>query len=876
MTTDELRQRFLRFFASKGHKIYSSDTLVPKDDPTLLFTSAGMNQFKQEFLSKPAKYLRRATCQKCLRTGDLDKVGRTNSHHTFFEMLGNFSFGDYFKDEAIVWAWEFVTKELSLPEEKLWVSVYQEDEEAYNIWKDKIGVGLEKVVKLGAKENFWPSNAPEEGPNGPCGPCSEIFYDLGKDIGCGRPECSPACSCGRFVEAWNLVFTQFERQGKNKLAPLPSKNIDTGMGLERMAAVLQGKPNNFEIDIFARIIKKVGDLAASSPNLDSPACKIIADHIRAVTFAIADGILPSNKNRGYVIRKLIRRAIWYGQHAVDIKKPCLYKIVPVVCSVMKVGYPEIAKQEKKIQQVVKKEEERFHKAVERATKFSEEIITDLKKQGKNELSGEEAFRLYETYGLPEEMLKVLVASRNFGFDAEGFAQELKLQRDASRQASNISESVFVGSLVTKFKIKPTKFVGDKSYSVNTKISALFKDDQPIEEATAGDEAKIVLESTPFYAESGGQIGDTGLIKNKGATIKVFDTHKVEQVHLHLGTVSSGVIKVNDKVEAEIDKERRENITRNHTATHLLQAALRKVLGEHVRQAGSWVGPDRLRFDFTHFQALNERQLARVEALVNEVIKQDKKLEILQRTFEQAQKAGALAFFGEKYQEKVRVIRFGNISSELCGGMHVSSTGEIGIFKITGESSAASGIRRIEAVTARAAREVIRQKKNQLQEFTKTFGALEDNLPGHIENLLQKLKGLNRRLDKTRIEAFKLQIDKIILDAQEISGVKIIVQEIKSADMELLRLMADLLRQKMPSLVILASLWEGKVFMVCALSKDLLSQGLDAVKIIRKAAEDIGGSGGGRSDFAQAGGNNPQGISKALMRVKEIVEKELKQ
>ena len=873
MTTDELRQRFLEFFASKEHKIYPSDFLVPKDDPTLLFTSAGMNQFKQEFLGKPTDFRRKVSCQKCLRTDDLDKVGKTNAHHTFFEMLGNFSFGDYFKKEAIAWAWEFVTEELKLPKEKLWVSVYQEDEEAYKVWK-KIGISPEKIIKLGAKENFWPSNAPIDGPNGPCGPCSEIFYDLGKDAGCRRLECSPACSCGRFVEAWNLVFTQFERQGKNKLAPLPSKNIDTGMGLERMAAVLQGKPNNFEIDIFKPIVEEIEKLAARSPNRRT--CYTIADHIRAVTFAIADGVLPSNDERGYVIRKLIRRAVGHSR-ALGIKKAYLYKIVPKVVEKMRTAYPQLEKRREEIVQVVLAEEERFHKTLERAMKFAEGITVDLKKQGKHELPGQEMFKLYDTYGLPEEMLNRLATSRGLKLDMQGFSRELELQRKASRSASVIAEDVFVANLVSRFKLKPTKFAGDKNYSAKTKVSALFKDDKPIQQAKEGDEVKIILEATPFYAESGGQIGDTGAIKSKGATIEVFDTHKVEEVHLHLGKVSSGVIKVNDKVDAEIDKERRENIACNHTATHLLQAALRKALGEHVRQSGSWVGPDKLRFDFTHFQALNERQLAQVEALVNEQIKQDKTSEISQMSFEQAQKIGALAFFGEKYQEKVRVLKIGDVSLELCGGTHVSSTAEITMFKILSESSVASGIRRIEAVTAKKAEEVMEQKTRQLKEFAKTFASSQENLPEYIEGLLQKIKEFNRRLDKTRIDNFKSEADKIISNAQQISGVKVIAEEIKSADMNLLRLMADLLKQKAgPSVVALASVWEGKVLMICALTSEVSSRGLDAVKIIRPAASFVEGSGGGRADFAQAGGEKLKGLKEALMKIKEIVGEELKQ
>lgn len=878
MTADQLRQRFLDFFVSKDHRIYPSDTLIPKGDPTLLFTTAGMNQFKQEFLGKPTRYKRRASCQRCLRTDDLDKVGKTNFHHTFFEMLGNFSFGDYFKDEAISFAWEFVTEELNLPKERLWVSVYKEDPDSEKIWKEKIGVDQEKIIRLGAKENFWPSNAPEEGPDGPCGPCSEIFYDRGEEFGCGRPECNPGCGCGRFVETWNLVFTQFDRRGRDRLEPLPNKNIDTGMGLERMAAVLQGVTSNFEIDIFRPITKTIIDLSRLNPDKLQPAQlgarNAIADHIRAITFAIADGILPSNDERGYVIRKLIRRAVWHGK-GLGIEKPYLYKIVPSTVKVMKAAYPELEERREDIAQVILAEERRFHRTLERAVAYAEDVIAELSARGKSQVPGEVAFKLYDTYGLPLEMLEVMIGSRGFNLDKTGFERELELQRRASRQATAIEAAIFTGTLSTRYRLKPTKFVGDKAYLVKTKVQALFKNEHKIEQAEEADRVKIVLESSPFYGESGGQVGDTGIITNKNVRVEVFDTQRLDQTIIHLGKVREGKIKINDRVEARIDVQRRRDIARNHTATHLLQAALRRVLGEHVRQAGSWVGPDRLRFDFTHFQALTERQLLRVEELVNSEIKQNRKLEVLKMSFEEAQKIGALAFFGEKYQDEVRVIKIGDISLELCGGTHVSSCGEIEIFKSIGESSVASGIRRIEAVTGRKARELLRQQESQLAELVKAFGASKEELPEHIEQLFRRIKELNRRLDKIRLENFKSRLDEIIKDARKYAGIRIISKEIVSSDMKLLRLMADMLRQKVsPSVIVLGSVWEGKALMVCTVTAGLHSKGLDAVKIIRAIALDVGGSGGGRVDFAQAGGGNPGGLKMALMKVEKVVEKEL--
>jgi alanyl-tRNA synthetase len=878
LTTDELRQKFLDFFFAKGHKIYPSDTIVPKDDPTLLFTSAGMNQFKQEFLGKHTQFKRKVTCQKCLRTDDLDKVGKTNSHHTFFEMLGNFSFGDYFKEEAINFAWEFVVKDLTLPKEKIWISVYKQDDEAYKIWKDKIKVTPGRIIKLGAKENFWPANAPEEGPNGPCGPCSEIFYDQGEEIGCGRSECSPACDCGRFVEIWNLVFTQFDRKDKNILEQLPKKNIDTGMGLERMAAVLQGVANNFEIDIFKPITKQIMRLTSFNTAKLSvgqySARNAIADHIRAITFAIADGVLPSNDERGYVVRKLIRRAVWHGK-SLGVEKPYLYKLVPIVIQVMKQPYPELLKKREDIAQVVLAEERRFHKTLERAIYFAKEMIAQLRAEGKSTVGGDLAFKLYDTYGLPIEMLEVLVAANGFKLDHQGFMRELEFQRKSSRKASSMDRGVFVGTLASKYKLKATRFVGEKKFRVQTKVQTLFKQDDLVKEAKENETIKIILATTPFYGESGGQIGDSGIIKNGSLLLEVFDTQKIDQTIVHLGKVIKGTIRVNDIVQAEIDLERRKNIACNHTATHLLQAALRKVLGEHVRQAGSWVGPDKLRFDFTHFQALTKHEINRVEELVSCEIKKNKKLKVENMSFEEAQKKGALAFFGEKYQEKVRVIKIGNISLELCGGTHVAQTGEIRLFKIINETSVASGVRRIEAVTAKQAQQFLQKEQERLKELVQMFGTREEDLPEHIDKLLQKIKTLNRRLDKSRLENFKSKIGEIIAAAYKADGIRIIAQEIKNADMKLLRLMTDILRQKVSrSVVILGSAGEEKALIVCALSADLRFQGLDAAKIVRTIALDVGGTGGGRADFAQAGGGNPKGLKTALMKAREIVKKEL--
>lgn len=882
MTANELRAKFLRFFEAHNHKIYPSDALVPKDDSTLLFTSAGMNQFKQEFLGKPTEFRRRATCQRCLRTGDLDKVGKTNYHHTFFEMLGNFSFGEYFKEEAIQLAWQFVTEELRLPLARVWVSVYQDDQETYKIWREKMGVPQEKLVRLGAKENFWPSNAPLEGPNGPCGPCSEIFYDQGEAIGCGRPECSPACDCGRFVECWNLVFTQFERKDKNKLEPLPHKNIDTGMGLERMTAVMQGVLSNFDSDIFSPITSRILHLAHKSSGKLDPvqlsARNAIADHLRAVTFAVADGIVPSNDERGYVIRKLIRRAIWHGR-SLGIQKAYLYEIVPEVIMVMQPAYPELELEKKKenITQVILAEEKRFQQTLERAVSFAEETLAQLSAKGESKLPGDIAFKLYDTYGLPWEMLEFILSAKGVTLDEEGFKNEMEKQRTTSRKGSALEEGVFVRTIFSRFNLKPTKFSGDNIYACFTSVQALFsEDDQPLKKAEKGTRVKLVLQCTPFYGESGGQTGDSGIIKNKDARVEIADTQKIDDLIVHIGKIEEGTINLHDNVEAEINIENRKNIARNHTATHLLQAALRKALGVHVRQSGSWVGAEKLRFDFTHFQALTAREIAQVEELVNREISADQKVEVSSMSFKEAQHLGALAFFGEKYAEEVRVIKIADISLELCGGTHVASTGEIERFKIISESSVASGIRRIEAVTACHAREALEQNAHQRKELIRMFGARGwDELLVFVKQIEERLKSIDKKLQCFRVENFKANIDEIVAQALQISGVKVIVKEIESADMFLLRQMLDLFRQKTESsVIVLASVWEEKALIVCTVGQRCAGR-IDAARIVRAVAQEVDGSGGGRRDFAQAGGKSPQGVPRALAMAKELIQKELK-
>ncbi|MCK4422569.1 MAG: alanine--tRNA ligase, partial [Candidatus Omnitrophica bacterium] len=692
MTTDELRKKYLDFFISKQHRLVPSDSLIPRNDPTLLFTGAGMNQFKEEFLGRIKDYCRATTCQKCLRTPDLENVGKTAGHHTFFEMLGNFSFGDYFKKEAITWAWEFLTKELGLSVDKLVVSVYEEDDEAFQVWHKEAGLPLEKIYRFNAKENYWPANAPADGPNGPCGPCSEIFYDQGAELSCGQPKCDPSCGCDRYVEIWNLVFTQFDRQADASLKPLPNKNIDTGMGLERMAAVIQGVKNNFQIDIFKPIIEDICKTAQIKYNQNPAAdshVQAIADHIRAVTFIIGDGALGSNEGRGYVLRSLIRRSIGHGR-ALGIDKNFLYKLVAVVVEVMKEPYPQLLKRRENIAQIVESEEKQYDRTLKEAQDILEDKIKGLKDEGKTVIpaSGDFAFELYDTYGLPVDITEEIVSKGGFSINREQFNKAMKSRQEQSRQGSKMKGDIFGDDLLDgldKQHLK-TAFVGYDKLESECKIIALYKGTDQVEEAQEGDEVELVLDKTSFYGETGGQAGDKGYLEAKGLEVEIADVKKIGECILHIGQIKKGKVSVGLKLKASVGAERRMNICRNHTATHLLHWALRTVLGEHVQQAGSMVAPDRLRFDFTHFKEVTKEQLIRIEDLVNTEILNNALVKVREMDQQEAIDSGAIALFGEKYAQKVRVVSISDFSSELCGGTHLDSIGQIGIFKIISESS----------------------------------------------------------------------------------------------------------------------------------------------------------------------------------------------
>ncbi|MFH1593333.1 MAG: alanine--tRNA ligase [Candidatus Omnitrophota bacterium] len=836
MLSNEIRAKFLEFFKSKGHEVVPSDSLVPKGDPTLLFTGAGMNQFKEQFLGANVSYKRASSSQKCLRTADLDKVGKTPSHHTFFEMLGNFSFGDYFKKDAIVWGWEFLTGSLGIKKARLWVSVYKDDNESFLIWRDIVKVPEERIVKLGARDNFWPSDAPKDGPNGPCGPCSEIFFDRGRTVGCEKDRCGPACDCGRFVEIWNLVFTQFDRKAGGQLDPLPHKNIDTGMGLERITAVMQGVKTNFETDLFAPIIDEI---KLSNPKLKSDKLNAIADHIRAATFAICDGVAPSNEERGYVIRKLIRRAYLYS----GAKSAFLYNIVPKIVEIMKEAYPRLQSKREEISLIVKEEEERFASTLAVAMPILED---DIEAAGSGLLKGDKIFKLVDTYGLPLEIIEERAKKVKIRLDKDAFLELMESRKELSRKSSKIDGDIFALNLFTKGPDTPRS----SAMPLKAKIAYIVKGKKSVTSVSSGDVAEVMTDpqGESFYAEAGGQVGDTGMMEAGNSSLQILNTVKVSNKMIHVVKVLKGSIKTGDTVMLDIHGARKSSVAKNHTATHLLHSALRQVLGEHVHQAGSLVEEKRLRFDFTHMKKMTDSQIDLVEASVNEQIKKGIAVNKELKSLNDAKKAGAMALFGEKYTGSVTVVSVEGYSKEVCGGTHVDNTKEIGLFKITRESSVASGIRRIEALTGASAAGWIEEMKRKEEE---------------IESARKK-KEEEKEREREKLKDVVSDIDAMVKRAQDIRGVKIIIENIKNANMGILRSLADKIRSlEKSSFVMLAGVDREKVSIVLAFTKDLVSNGADASKAIKPMAEMVKGSGGGRADFAQAGGKDPSKLNKVF-------------
>jgi alanyl-tRNA synthetase len=868
MKADILREKYLQFFKSKGHKVAESDSLVPKDDPTVLFTPAGMNQFKKQFLGIITDFTRATSSQRCLRTDDLDKVGKTDCHHTFFEMLGNFSFGDYFKREAIAWAWEFLTKELSISPDRLWVSVYKDDDEAFDIWKDEIKFPAEKIVRLGDHDNFWPADAKEKGPNGPCGPCSEIFIDLGSSVGCGKSGCSPACSCGRFIEIWNLVFTQFNRKEGGILEPLPQKNIDTGMGLERITAVMQGVTNNFQTDLFEPIIKEITTRAKKLSDADTAQIYAVTDHLRAIVFSIFDGILPSNEGRGYVVRKLIRKSVMHLR-SLGIHETFLYKLVPVLAEVMKKPNPGLITRRENISDVILSEEKNFISTLNSSSALFQDKYAALGDKADAAQVGVIAFQLHDTYGIPLELTKAWLQKKGIDFSQEAFDRELELQKNRSKSSSAMQGDVFSLKEAHLKDVAATVFIGYDTVAADIEIIKILKDGKEVEELHAGDEAKLIFNTSPFYAESGGQVGDTGIINACNGVFEVIDTQKFEKVFLHVGRVKEGNIKIYNNGKARVDIERRNSIARNHTATHLLQAALRQVLGTHVQQQGSWVGVDRLRFDFTHFSDVKDRELDRIEEIVNTYVMANLSVSKREKSLQEARQEGALAFFAEKYEDKVRVISIDDISKEFCGGTHLDHTGSIGLFKILHESSVASGVRRIEATTGIGAYRQMKDEQGVLEEVEQTLRVPADKIIVELEKRLKVIKDLEKQLGSQKLQGIASTIDQLILDAQIIKGVTVITARIKDADMDVLRKTADLIKQKAPRVfVALGSELDGRANLITGTNIATI----DASSMIKEVAKEIGGSGGGRKDFAQAGGTKPDQIEAAFEKIKAILKK----
>ncbi|MBI5603300.1 MAG: alanine--tRNA ligase [Deltaproteobacteria bacterium] len=878
-TGKEIRQTFLDYFRDQGHEVVKSASLIPRDDPTLLFTNAGMVPFKRIFLGEERReYSRAVSSQKCVRAGgkhnDLENVGRTARHHTFFEMLGNFSFGDYFKPEAINLAWNLLVKVYNLPEEKLYVSVYEKDDEAYKIWHQKIGISKEKIVRLGDKDNFW-----SMGDTGPCGPCSEILIDQGPELGCDRPDCAPGCDCDRYLEIWNLVFMQFNRDSNGVLLPLPKPSIDTGMGLERITAVIQGVPNNFQTDLFRDIILAIETLSGTRIGQKEEtdiAIKVIADHSRALAFLLADGAIPSNEGRGYVVRRILRRAARFGK-VLGINKPFLHGLAEVVAEVMSDIFPEVKEQIPFTSQVIQKEEERFLETLDYGLKVLNDELDRLRLQKENVLPGALVFKLYDTYGFPLDIIQDVIRNQDLRLDQEGFDLHMERQREMSRQAWKGSgerelEDVYKDLMARDLK---NEFIGYTTLEKESPILALIQEGKETKQAIAPGEIELVAAETPFYAESGGQSGDQGTITSKQGWLSVETTFALPNgLILHRGRLQEGTLKVGDRVILSVSNDWRSSTANNHTATHLLHGSLRRILGDQVKQAGSLVSPQRLRFDFSHYSALSLKELQAVEDLVNAQIQKNFPVDTKVMAYEEAKATGAIALFEERYGDRVRLVRIGDFSQELCGGTHSSRTGNLGFFKILSEGSVASGVRRIEAVTGKEAVKIVHQTEERLKALGELLKVGPEDLGLRIEKLLAQQKELERtiaRLNKTLLGGGG--IEKILEGAREIQGIKILSTPVPISESKELRDMADSLRDRLGSgIVILGGVNDEKVLLVTMVSKDLTRK-FQAGKIIKRIANALGGDGGGRPDMAQAGGNRPDLLETILAQVYEWIGEE---
>ncbi len=870
---NEIREKYLSFFESKGHLRMHSFPLVPKNDPSVLLINAGMTPLKPYFTGKETPPRRRVTtCQKCIRTPDIENVGHTARHGTFFEMLGNFSFGDYFKKEVIPWAWEFITEVMEIPSDKLWVTIYEDDDEAFEIWTKDVGVAPERIVRMGKEDNFW-----EHG-TGPCGPCSEIHYDRGLEYSCGKPDCKLGCDCDRFLEFWNLVFTQFDKDEDGNYNRLPNPNIDTGMGLERLAVIMQGVNNLFEVDTIRNIILKISEMANvkyGDNEKTDVSLRAITDHIRSTCFMISDGILPSNEGRGYVLRRLLRRAARHGK-LLGLNGTFLSVLAETVFAESEKAYPELRENADYIKKIIKLEEERFAETIDQGLNILNEYMAETKKAGKSELSGEDAFRLYDTYGFPLDLTIDIAAENGFTVDKEGFDKCMLNQRMTAKSArAENADNAWSSDVTIPDEINP-EFLGYNELECEASVLAVIVGGEFKESAEEGENAVVLFDRTVFYSESGGQIGDTGIIEGDGFKAEVTNSKKIGGKHTSEITVVAGEIKKGDKVSLSVDKKRRMAIARNHSTTHLLQKALTETLGSHVAQAGSFVDPERLRFDFSHFEAMTEEELSKVEAMVNEKILEGLSIEKKEMPIAEAKKMGATALFGEKYGDVVRVVKMGDYSMELCGGTHLDNTNEAGLFKIISESGVAAGVRRIEGVTGNGVLSYINSKNNLIKEISEIMKSSENALVERTKAFVSQNAELKKDFDKLQSEISKSRSANLTENAVSVKGVSLITASVDGSTVDQMREMIDNLKEKnAPCAVVLSSISDGKVTFVGGASKDAVSMGVHIGNVIKEVAKIAGGGGGGKPDSAQAGGKDVSKVNDALDCVKGVLESQIK-
>jgi alanyl-tRNA synthetase len=877
-TSLDLRRAFIDYYAPRGHTIVPSAPLIPQADPTLLFTNAGMNQFKPVFLGEESRpYARAVSIQKCMRAGgkhnDLENVGFTRRHHTFFEMLGNFSFGDYFKEEAIAFGWEFLTQIVGLPADRLWVTVFRDDGEAYDIWRKRIGISENRIVRLGEKDNFW-----QMGETGPCGPCSEILIDQGEAFGCGRSACAVGCDCDRYLEIWNLVFMQFDRDISGTLNPLPKPSIDTGMGLERLAAVAQGVASNYDSDLFRSILESIGKVTGQLYGASAKAdrsMRVIADHLRAMTFLITEGILPTNEGRGYVLRRIIRRASRHGR-LLGLDREFLFDLVPSVTHHMGTFYPELFSMENTVREIVQGEESRFLETLEQGLPLLNQFLAEVKQQRKTHLEGEAVFKLYDTYGFPLDLVEDAAREEGLFVDHAGYQHALEEQRERARKTAKFSQSISRSELIQNLEQFPlTQFVGYLHQRAGGTLLGMVKDEHFIKEAKQGETVECLLDTSPFYPEGGGQVGDQGLLIGPSGRVAVKDTTKVAKGWLlHKGQVMEGSVRVGDFLTATVNSQLRQSAARNHTATHLLHAALREIVGPHVKQYGSLVAPNRLRFDFSHFKGLTTRHIEEIENLVNEQIRINTPVRVEEMGIQDALGRGALAFFGDKYGEQVRVVEIDSFSKELCGGTHCSRTGDIGLFRIVSEGGIAAGVRRIEALTGEGALTYVQQQEAEWRELAAVFKANPSEVIEKAKKIITTLRDTERELEQAKQKLLDQHGAGQEASIREIAGIPVLVQRVDGLNMSELRGFSDKLRHKVPSgLLVLGSVKDAKVSLLVIVGKEQ-AKNLPAGKVAQHVAQLVGGSGGGRPDMAQAGGNQPEHLDMALNSVYDYVNLQL--